>query len=186
MKGSVLRENLGCSSRRSGFSSKICFSSSKMLGRRGEALQGLMNYCVVVPVFLAMGFSLSFLGGVVRYVPFYSTFPQIDTATTTGALKSHNSLIQGTTVSSLNLGAAVGCLSCMYIGNKLGRRKTTFLGAIIALAGTVLQCSAFSLGQLVVSRGAYQYVGRFALTRSDSGLRTRNDVLDCASLAVGD
>jgi hypothetical protein len=36
-----------------------------MLGKRGEALQELMNFCVVIPAFLAMGFSLSFLGGVV-------------------------------------------------------------------------------------------------------------------------
>lgn len=126
-----------------------------ILGKRGEPLQSMMNYLVVVPVFLAMGFSLSFLGGVTRYESFYTLFPKIDTVNTTGAQKSHNSLIQGTSVSSLNLGAAVGCLSTMYLGNKLGRRKTVMLGAIVTLIGTALQCSAFSLAQLIVSRGEY-------------------------------
>lgn len=123
-----------------------------MLGKRGEPLQQMMNFCVVVPVFLAMGFSLSFLGGVTRYESFYTLFPTINTATTTGAIKKHNSLIQGASVSCLNLGAAVGCLSTMYLGNKLGRRYTIVIGACIALAGTVLQCAAFSLAQLIVSR----------------------------------
>ncbi|OCF34420.1 hypothetical protein I317_03526 [Kwoniella heveanensis CBS 569] len=122
------------------------------LNMRGEPLQNAMNFCVVIPSFLAMGFSLSFLGGVTRYESFYTLFEQIDTSTTTGAVKSHNSLIQGTTVSTLNLGAALGCLSCIYLGNRLGRRRTTFLGSLIALAGTILQCSAFTLAQLLVSR----------------------------------
>ena len=124
-----------------------------MLGKRGEALQELMNFCVVIPSFLAMGFSLSFLGGVTRYETFYTLFPQVDVVRTTGADKSHHSLILGTVVATLNLGAAMGCLSCMYLGNKLGRRKTTFLGASVALIGTILQCSAFNIAQLVVSRG---------------------------------
>lgn len=126
-----------------------------LLGKRGESLQQLMNFCVVVPVFLAMGFSLSFLGGVTRYESFYTLFPTINTATTTGAVKKHNSLIQGASVSCLNLGAAVGCLSTMYLGNKLGRRFTILIGACVALAGTILQCAAFSLAQLIVSRSEY-------------------------------
>lgn len=124
-----------------------------LLGLRGEPLQNAMNFCVVVPVFLAMGFSLSFLGGVTSYPTFYTLFPEIDTTTTTGATKTHNSLIRGTSVSSLNLGAVVGCLSTMYLGNKLGRRWTIICGAIITLAGTVLQCAAFAIAQLFVARG---------------------------------
>ncbi|WWD03191.1 hypothetical protein V865_001238 [Kwoniella europaea PYCC6329] len=123
-----------------------------LLGKRGEPLQELMNFCVVVPVFLAMGFSLSFGGGVTGYKTFYTLFPKIDTTTTKGAVKSHNSLVQGTTISSLNLGAAMGCLSTMYLGNKLGRRRTVVLGAIVAIIGTILQCSAYYLPQLIISR----------------------------------
>ena len=124
-----------------------------LLGLRGEPLQNAMNFSVVVPVFLAMGFSLSFLGGVTSYPSFYTLFPEINTSTTTGAIKTHNSLIRGTAVSSLNLGAILGCLSTMYLGNRLGRRWTIMCGAIVTLAGTVLQCAAFALAQLYVARG---------------------------------
>jgi MFS family permease len=123
-----------------------------MLGKRGEPLQQLMNFCVVIPVFLAMGFSLSFLGGVTGYHSFYTQFPEVDTTTTHGAINKHNSLIKGVSVSSLNLGAVIGCLSTMYLGNKFGRRKTIFMGSIVAIAGTVLMCAAFSLAQLIVAR----------------------------------
>jgi hypothetical protein len=148
-----------------------------------------MNFLVVVPVFLAMGFSLSFLGGVTRYKTFYTLFPKIDTVNTTGAQKSHNSLIQGTSVSSLNLGAALGCLSTMYLGNKLGRRRTVMLGAIITLVGTALQCSAFSLAQLIVSRGELQMrccPMPAILICSGAWFWTRYDVLHRARLAVRD
>jgi MFS family permease len=126
-----------------------------------------MSFAVVIPAFLAMGFSLSFLGGVVGYQPFYSQFPQIDTATTAGAIKKHNALIQGVTVATLNLGAILGCFSVMYLGNKLGRRKTTFVGAVVTLVGTVLQCSAFSIAQLIVGRCTYDFVDRWNVRAND-------------------
>ena len=148
-----------------------------------------MNFLVVVPVFLAMGFSLSFLGGVTRYKTFYTLFPKINTVTTTGAVKSHNSLIQGTSVSSLNLGAAMGCLSTMYLGNKLGRRRTVMLGAIITLVGTALQCSAFSLAQLIISRRELPTClksPKRRLTCSGARLGTWHDVFHRPRLAVRD
>lgn len=126
--------------------------TATMFKRRGEPLQQLMNYLVVVPVFLAMGFSFSFLAGVASYPSFYRYFPEVDTITTVGAEKTHNSLIKGVTVSTLNMGAAIGCLSTMYLGNKLGRRWPVVIGAALTLVGTILQCAAFSLPQLIVAR----------------------------------
>jgi MFS family permease len=123
-----------------------------LFGKRGETLQQMMNFCVVVPVFLAMGFSLSFFGGITGYHTLYTQFPQINISTTHGAVKTHNSLIKGTTVATLNLGATLGCLSTLYLGNKLGRRKTILIGGIVGVAGTILQCAAFSLAQLLVAR----------------------------------
>ncbi|GFZ43842.1 hypothetical protein JCM24511_01562 [Saitozyma sp. JCM 24511] len=119
---------------------------------KGERLHTLMNTLVALPTFVAMGYSLSYLGGVLSFSPFYHLFPQLDTSTTTGSLKSHNTLNQGAVNASLNLGALAGCLSCIYLGNRLGRRKTTFLGSAIVVLGTVLMCAAFSLPQLCVGR----------------------------------
>ena len=40
----------------------------------------------------------------------------------------------------------------MYIGNRLGRRKSIFLGGVLTLIGEVLCASSFVLGQFVVGR----------------------------------
>jgi MFS family permease len=155
-----------------------------LLDKRGEPLQRLMNFCVVVPVFLAMGFSLSFFGGITGYHSVYTQFPQINVSTTHGEIRTHNSLIKGTTVASLNLGATLGCLSTMYFGNKFGRRYTILMGGLIGVAGTVLQCAAFSLAQLIVSRSKYPTLLLLNGSRSRSG--SWYDDLDGTCMAIRD
>lgn len=60
--------------------------------------------------------------------------------------------MQGTVVAMYTLGALFGALSCIYIGDKLGRIRTIQLGAAIDVIGAILQCTSFSLGQLIVGR----------------------------------
>lgn len=50
------------------------------------------------------------------------------------------------------LGAFFGALSCLWIGDILGRRRTIMLGAAIDIIGALLQSTSFSLGQLIVGR----------------------------------
>ncbi|KAF7340194.1 MFS sugar transporter [Mycena venus] len=78
--------------------------------------------------------------------------PQIDTVDTKGAQKAHNSHIQGTVVAIYTLGALFGALSCMLIGDVLGRKRTIRLGIVVTSVGSILQCSAFSFPQLIVGR----------------------------------
>jgi MFS family permease len=80
------------------------------------------------------------------------TFPEIDTTNTTGAVKSHNATIQGVVVATFVLGALVGALSCMYTGDRFGRRKNIFAAATLTLIGEVLCSSSFSLPQFIVGR----------------------------------
>lgn len=124
---------------------------------RGEALHRLMTILVVAPAFLAFGYSLSLWGAVVSYPSVYRAFAELNTTTTTGELKSHNALVQGAIVAAVTLGGVLGCLSCTVIGNHLGRRKTTFLGAFLTLVGTILLCTSFGTAQLCVSRGSSQH-----------------------------
>lgn len=46
----------------------------------------------------------------------------------------------------------IGALSCLYVGEKLGRRVTIFIGAIIMTIGAALQCTSYSLAQLIIGR----------------------------------
>jgi MFS family permease len=80
------------------------------------------------------------------------TFPEIDTIHTTGAQKDHNATIQGTVVATFVIGALVGALSCMYTGEKFGRRKNIFAGATLTLIGEALCCTSYGLAQFIVGR----------------------------------
>ena len=79
-------------------------------------------------------------------------FPRIDTVNTTGSKKTENSRIQGTVIALYTLGALFGALSCIVIGDKLGRKRTIMLGAFVHTIGSILQASSYSLGQLIVGR----------------------------------
>jgi hypothetical protein len=91
-------------------------------------------------------------GGLLDLPAWVSLFPEIDTVNAKGAQKTHTSHIQGTVVAIYTLGALFGALSCTLIGDRLGRRRTIMLGAVVTSIGSILQCSAFSLPQLIVGR----------------------------------
>lgn len=45
-----------------------------------------------------------------------------------------------------------GALSTLWLGDRLGRRKTIALGGIIMIIGAILQTTSFSYAQMVVAR----------------------------------
>jgi MFS family permease len=58
----------------------------------------------------------------------------------------------GANMSANIVGCFLGAVITAFIGEKLGRRKTIGIGAIIMIIGAVLQCSSFSRAQLVFAR----------------------------------
>lgn len=46
----------------------------------------------------------------------------------------------------------MGALSNLWLGDKLGRRRTIVLGGVVIIVGAILQASSFSYAQLVVAR----------------------------------
>ncbi|KAJ5950042.1 hypothetical protein N7454_001626 [Penicillium verhagenii] len=102
--------------------------------------------------FILQGYDQAVANGLLTLASFIAVFPQIDTLNTSGAQKSHNSTIQGTTVAIYEVGCALGAFSCGFLGDRLGRRKTIFLAGCIALVGIIIQATPFSLAQLIVGR----------------------------------
>ncbi|KAJ5999312.1 General substrate transporter [Penicillium sp. IBT 35674x] len=102
--------------------------------------------------FILQGYDQAVANGLLTLASFIAVFPQIDTLNTSGAQKSHNSTIQGTTVAIYEVGCALGAFSCGFLGDRLGRRKTIFLAGCIALVGIIIQATPFSLGQLIAGR----------------------------------
>lgn len=80
-------------------------------------------------------------GGIITEEPFTSTFPEMNDAS-----------VQGIVIAAFELGALIGALSCFYVGDKLGRRTTVWLGMVAMVIGGTLQCSAFHVGQLLTGR----------------------------------
>ncbi|CAG7945524.1 unnamed protein product [Penicillium salamii] len=119
---------------------------------RGRALYIAQVVLVVFPSFFLFGYNQVNVGGLLSFASWIKAFPQIDTTSTIANTKSHNSVIQGVYVSSFTLGGLAGSLSCSFIGDVLGRRKTVLIGGIFTLIGEIVSCTAFQLPQLVVGR----------------------------------
>jgi sugar porter (SP) family MFS transporter len=119
---------------------------------RGSALRSAQIWAVIMPAYILFGWNNGVAGPLLNLPSWVATFPQIDTVHTSGATKEHNSRIQGTVVATYTLGAFFGALSCIFIGDVLGRIRTMQLGAVIDIVGTILEVTSFSLPQLIVGR----------------------------------
>lgn len=83
---------------------------------------------------------------------FTSQFPEIDVPASGSPDYIHASTIQGITVGSYNLGCLTGAVMTIWLGDMLGRRRMIFLGSSIMVIGAILQCSSYSIAQLIVGR----------------------------------
>ncbi|TVY68798.1 Sugar transporter STL1 [Lachnellula suecica] len=119
---------------------------------RGHRLALAQLALIVAPSFILFGYNQAGVGGLLSLPDWTKTFPAIDTTNTKGAVKEQNATIQGVVVATFVLGALVGALACMKIGNNLGRRRTIFLGGTCTLIGKVLCSSSFGLAQFIVGR----------------------------------
>lgn len=61
-------------------------------------------------------------------------------------------LAVGTALALLTVGASLGSLSCVWLGDVLGRRLVILIAACITIIGAILMFTSFSLAQFIVSR----------------------------------
>ncbi|KAJ5095953.1 hypothetical protein NUU61_005309 [Penicillium alfredii] len=118
----------------------------------GKALRVAQALLIVAPAFIVFGYNQSGLGPLATLQSWVEVFPEIDTINTEGALRAKNSTGKGAVIASFQLGALAGALSCTALGDRLGRRKTIFLGAILTIIGQILQIASYGLPQFVVGR----------------------------------
>ncbi|KAJ8098118.1 general substrate transporter [Lipomyces tetrasporus] len=124
----------------------------KYLGLRGRALN-LAVATIAGLGFLLFGYDQGVMGSLLTLDTFTSTFPSMDVSNRVPAAdRAHNSTIQGVAVSLYEVGCMFGAIATMVIGDKIGRRKTIFIGSILMIIGTAIQCSSFSLSQFIVGR----------------------------------
>ncbi|CAI7648049.1 general substrate transporter [Penicillium manginii] len=119
---------------------------------RGKSLRLAQVLLTVAPAFITYGYNQSGVAPLASLQSWVSTFPEIDTTNTEGAIKERNSTRKGAVIASLQLGALVGALSCTYFGDRYGRRKTIFMASVITIIGELLQTSAYGIIQFTLGR----------------------------------
>lgn len=110
------------------------------LGLSGLSLNFAVAF-IATCAFWLFGYDMSVMGGIITEPAFTSVFPSMNDAT-----------IQGIVIASFELGALVGALSCLDLGDRLGRRSTVWIGMTFMLVGGALQCSAWHVSQLTAGR----------------------------------
>lgn len=60
--------------------------------------------------------------------------------------------VQGITAGGYTLGCFFGAVATIWLGNWFGRKRTIITGSSIMVVGAAIQCSSYSLPQLIISR----------------------------------
>jgi MFS family permease len=123
---------------------------TRFFGLRGNSLNIAAILGVLMPGILTTGYNASSLGGVLDLKNFEEQFPEIDLDTS--ANRSYASTIQGIVVAAYPIGVFFGTLSCIWLGDRFGRRRTIMAGSVIQAIGSVLMASACFLSMLIASR----------------------------------
>lgn len=124
----------------------------QFLGFRGNSLNVAALLGVMMPSIVSFGYNQSLLGGVLTLDSFQKQFNEIDATTTTVSEQAQKSTVQGTIVALYAVGGLFGALSCIGLGDLLGRRRVILLAAFMQMVGAILMASSFDFIQLVVAR----------------------------------
>ncbi|KAI0474716.1 general substrate transporter [Xylaria cf. heliscus] len=139
-------------------------SRTSFMGFRGGALRAAMIATVVAPAFTVFGYNQSGVGPLATLRTFVSVFPQLNTLDLEGSALAVNSIRKGAVIAAFQIGGLLGSLSCLSLGDRLGRRKTTLLAGILTIIGEVLQTASYDLVQFIVGRVILGFgVGQFSV-----------------------
>ncbi|RLV95949.1 Sugar transporter STL1 [Spathaspora sp. JA1] len=116
------------------------------LGMKGKRLHHAISFIAGMG-FLLFGYDQGVMGSLLTLPTFRETFVEIDTTR-----YPERATFQGLVVAIYEIGCLAGALYTMYIGDKIGRRKTIFIGCIIMIIGAIIQAASFSVSQLIVGR----------------------------------
>ncbi|RDB22798.1 Sugar transporter STL1 [Hypsizygus marmoreus] len=84
----------------------------------------------------------------IRFLQFEKTFPEVVVSDT----HPNHATLQSLLVAIYEVGCLVGALSNLWVGDRLGRRRTIILGGVIMIIGAILQAASYSYAQILVAR----------------------------------
>ncbi|KAL3472389.1 general substrate transporter [Aspergillus californicus] len=164
-----------------------------LFGLTGRALHRAQVLLVGAPAFVVFGYNQAGLGPLSSLQSWVSTFPEIDTVNTDGAQEGHNSTSKGAVIAAFQIGALIGALSCTFLSDRLGRRMTIFMGAILTIIGQILQvCSygviQFTIGRIILGFGVGQHSVAVPVWQSESSAaknRGQHVIIDGMCMVLG-
>ncbi|KAL3450525.1 general substrate transporter [Aspergillus insuetus] len=118
------------------------FNREKYWGLKGRWLTFWITVACAADMAL-FGYDQGVFGGVIVTEDFLSTF----------YLKGpeHTSLL-GTVTAIYDVGCFFGAITAVYIGERLGRRRSILCGTVTMSIGAILQASAYGVPQLIIGR----------------------------------
>ncbi|KAI9374441.1 general substrate transporter [Aspergillus egyptiacus] len=164
-----------------------------LFGLTGRALHRAQVLLIGAPAFVVFGYNQAGVGPLATLDSWVNTFPEIDTVHTTGDLKSHNSTSKGAVIAAFQIGALIGALSTTFFSDRLGRRWTIFIGALLTIIGQVLQVASFGLiqftvGRIILGLGVGQFSVAVPVWQSESSAaknRGQHVIIDGMCMCLG-
>ncbi|KZT60338.1 general substrate transporter [Calocera cornea HHB12733] len=116
---------------------------------KGWKLHALLTFCAGAG-FTLFGYDQGVMSALITANQFEAIFPE--TVSPPNAPTSNAATLQSLLLAIYEIGCLIGALSNLWIGDKLGRRKTILLGGCIMIIGAILQTTAFSYPHMIVAR----------------------------------
>ncbi|KLO19831.1 general substrate transporter [Schizopora paradoxa] len=98
--------------------------------------------------FTLFGYDQGVMSALLSARQFENVFPEVIIE----ANHPNHATLQSFLVAIYEIGCLIGALSNLWIGDKLGRRRTIVLGGCIMIVGAILQTASFSYAQMIVAR----------------------------------
>ncbi|OAX34446.1 general substrate transporter [Rhizopogon vinicolor AM-OR11-026] len=98
--------------------------------------------------FTLFGYDQGVMSSLITGNQFEAMFPQV----VVDASHSNHATLQSFIIAIYEVGCLFGALSNLWVGDKLGRRRTIVTGGSIMIVGAILQTTSFSFAQLTVAR----------------------------------
>ncbi|KAF9218149.1 hypothetical protein BS17DRAFT_314231 [Gyrodon lividus] len=98
--------------------------------------------------FTLFGYDQGVMSALITSNQFEKVFPQVVVA----GNNSNHAALQSFVVAVYEVGCLFGAIFALWIGDRLGRRRTIMLAGIIMMVGAILQATSYSYTQLVIAR----------------------------------
>ncbi|EJU03086.1 general substrate transporter [Dacryopinax primogenitus] len=114
---------------------------------KGWKLHALLAFCAGAG-FTLFGYDQGVMSALITANQFEDIFPE----TVSPVCLFNAATLQSLLLAIYEIGCLIGALSNLWVGDKLGRRRTIVLGGCIMIVGAILQTTAFSYPHMIVAR----------------------------------